>query len=72
MSVHSLSHVLFGVATLVALAIIVSVVGELLGWWQSPLSTPLVVSGIAVSLVLTLCARYLRRDKRGASSQAGT
>ncbi|TLP94888.1 hypothetical protein FEF26_11315 [Nesterenkonia salmonea] len=72
MSAHSLSHVLFGAATLLALTITVSAVGELLGWWQRSLDTSLVVSGVAVSLVLTLCASYLRRDKRGAASQAGT
>ncbi|GAB3191614.1 hypothetical protein GCM10027061_19750 [Nesterenkonia suensis] len=68
MSSRLLSHVLFGVSTLLALIVTVSVVGDLLGWWQSLLNTPMLVSAVAVSLVLTLCARHLRDDKRCAAT----
>lgn len=69
MTSHSLSHVLFGVATLLALAITISVVGDLLGAWQSPLNTAMLVSGVAMSLVLTLCAGRLRNDSSRAVTQ---
>jgi hypothetical protein len=66
MTGHSLSHVLFGVATLLALAVTASVVGDLLGMWQSPVNAALLVSGVVMSLVLTLCAARLRNDASGA------
>lgn len=68
MSGHSLSHVLFGVSTLLALIVTVSAGGDLLGWWQSPLNTPMLVSAVVVSLVLTLAVGRLRDDKRGAAT----
>lgn len=68
MSSHSLAQVLFGVSTLLALTITVSVVGDLLGGWQSPLDTPMLVSAVAVSLVLTLWARHLRGHERDAAT----
>lgn len=65
---HFMSHVLFGISTLVALIATVSVTGDLLSWWPSPLGMPLLVSSVAMSLVLARVAARLRDDTRAAAT----
>lgn len=68
MSSHFLSHVLFGVSTLLALIAAVSAAGDLLGWWQSLLTTSMLVSTVVAPLLLTLWAGRIRGDRRGAAT----
>lgn len=60
-----IQHVLFGASTLLALVVVASIFGEIFGWWQNPLGIVGVISVTVGSLLLTLIASRLRRDRLG-------